>query len=129
MATDLLCWSKNQQYQKVPKLPNSAIYLTFIHQGKTSVKHGSYEPVWNEQIIFTEMFPPLCRRIKIQLRDNSVNDEIIGTHFLDLSLISNEGDKGKTKLSFMNPAIFSESSICRQTRCKESIFEGMKVED
>jgi len=59
------------------------------------VKHGSYEPVWNEQIIFTEMFPPLCRRMKIQLRENSVNEEIIGTHFLDLSLISNEGDKGK----------------------------------
>jgi hypothetical protein len=42
------------------------------------------------------MFPPLCRRIKIQLRDaNSVNDDVIGTHFIDLSKISNDGDKGK----------------------------------
>ncbi|GFS11452.1 otoferlin [Elysia marginata] len=41
------------------------------------------------------MFPPLCRRIKIQLRDSdSVNDDVIGTHFIDLSNISNEGEKG-----------------------------------
>ncbi|BFZ16669.1 hypothetical protein BsWGS_19709 [Bradybaena similaris] len=65
------------------------------HKGKTSVKKGCYEPVWNEQVVFTEMFPPLCRRIRIQLRDsNSVNDDIIGTFFLDLSTISNEGEKG-----------------------------------
>jgi Ca2+-dependent lipid-binding protein len=64
-------------------------------QGKTTVKKGSYEPVWNEQIIFTEMFPPLCRRIKIQLRDSdSVNDDVIGTHFVDLAKISNDGEKG-----------------------------------
>ncbi|KAK2155006.1 hypothetical protein LSH36_251g03021 [Paralvinella palmiformis] len=63
---------------------------------KTSVKKGSYEPIWNEQIVFTEMFPPLCRRIKVQLRDSdSVNDDIIGTHFIDLAKISNEGEKGK----------------------------------
>jgi len=41
------------------------------------------------------MFPPLCRRIKIQLRDNdSVNGDVIGTHFIDLSKISNDGEKG-----------------------------------
>jgi Ca2+-dependent lipid-binding protein len=39
-------------------------------QGRTSVKKNSYSPVWNEQIVFTEMFPPLCQRIKIQLREN-----------------------------------------------------------
>ncbi|KFV55604.1 Otoferlin, partial [Tyto alba] len=52
----------------------------------------SYEPLWNEQIIFTEMFPPLCKRIKIQIRDSDkVNDVAIGTHFIDLRKISNEG--------------------------------------
>ena len=65
-------------------------------KGKTSVRKNSYEPVWNEQIVFTEMFPPLCRRIKIQLRDNdSVNGDVIGTHFIDLSKISNDGEKGR----------------------------------
>jgi hypothetical protein len=42
------------------------------------------------------MFPPLCQRIKIQLRESdAVGDTVIGTHFLDLSSISNDGDKGK----------------------------------
>lgn len=41
------------------------------------------------------MFPPLCRRIKIQLLDDSVNDDVIGTHFIDLTKISNEGEKGR----------------------------------
>ncbi|KAG8548819.1 hypothetical protein GDO81_024059, partial [Engystomops pustulosus] len=63
--------------------------------GKTSVQKSSYEPMWNEQIIFTEMFPPLCKRMKIQIRDSDkVNDVAIGTHFIDLRKISNEGDKG-----------------------------------
>ncbi|XP_059472296.1 otoferlin isoform X4 [Neocloeon triangulifer] len=63
--------------------------------GKTSVKKNCYAPVWNEQIVFSEMFPPLCQRIKIQLRDNDqVNNTIIGTHFIDLKTISNDGEKG-----------------------------------
>ena len=39
-------------------------------QGRTGVKRNSYSPAWNEQIVFTEMFPPLCQRIKIQLRES-----------------------------------------------------------
>lgn len=45
------------------------------------------------------MFPPLCQRIKIQLRDNDpVNDAVIGTHFIELAKIANEGEKGKQRL-------------------------------
>lgn len=65
-------------------------------QGKTSVRKSSYAPVWNEQIVFNEMFPPLCQRIKLQLRDNDpVNNTVIGTHFIDLKTIANDGDKGR----------------------------------
>ncbi|XP_034017505.1 otoferlin isoform X1 [Thalassophryne amazonica] len=64
-------------------------------KGKTSVQKSSYEPIWNEQVVFTELFPPLCKRIKIQIRDSDkVNDVAIGTHFIDLRKISNDGDKG-----------------------------------
>ncbi|TKS75594.1 Otoferlin Fer-1-like protein 2 [Collichthys lucidus] len=64
-------------------------------KGKTSVQKSSYEPIWNEQIVFTELFPPLCKRMKVQIRDSDkVNDVAIGTHFIDLRKISNEGDKG-----------------------------------
>ncbi|XP_032526397.2 otoferlin-like [Danaus plexippus] len=63
--------------------------------GCTSVKKNSYSPVWNEQIVFTEMFPPLCQRLKIQLKDDdAVHPGIIGTHFIDLQTISHEGDRG-----------------------------------
>lgn len=63
--------------------------------GKTTVKKASYAPVWNESIIFTEMFPPLCQRIKIQLRDaDPMKPSIIGTHYIDLKQISNDGEKG-----------------------------------
>ena len=45
------------------------------------------------------MFPPLCQRIKIQLRESAtVGDAVVGTHYLDLSSISNDGDKGKLLL-------------------------------
>ncbi|XP_023694974.1 otoferlin-like isoform X2 [Paramormyrops kingsleyae] len=65
------------------------------NKGKTSVQKSSYEPIWNEQIIFTEQFPPLCKRMKLQLRDSDkVNDVAIGTHFIDLQKIANDGEKG-----------------------------------
>lgn len=69
---------------------------TVLVQGKTTVQKSSYEPIWNEQVIFTELFPPLCKRIKVQIRDSDkVNDVAIGTHFIDLRKISNDGDKGQ----------------------------------
>ncbi|XP_041986381.1 otoferlin [Aricia agestis] len=63
--------------------------------GSTSVKKNNCAPMWNEQIVFSEMFPPLCQRIKVQLRDNDpVHPNIIGTHFIDLKTISHDGEKG-----------------------------------
>ncbi|XP_065364288.1 otoferlin-like [Calliphora vicina] len=63
--------------------------------GKTTVKKNAYAPVWNEQLVFTEMFPPLCQRIKIQLRDaDPMKPSIIGTHYIDLKQTSNDGEKG-----------------------------------
>lgn len=74
------------------------LYMYVCAQGKTTVQKGTYEPSWNEQVIFTEMFPPLCKRVKIQIRDSDkVNDVAIGTHFIDLRKISNDGDKGTVK--------------------------------
>ncbi|XP_066141603.1 otoferlin-like isoform X2 [Euwallacea fornicatus] len=65
--------------------------------GKTSVMKHNYTPVWNEQLVFTEMFPPLCQRIKIQLKgDDPIKPRVIGTYFIDLAAISNDGEKGFT---------------------------------
>ncbi|XP_051879497.1 fer-1-like protein 6 [Pristis pectinata] len=82
------------------------VAVTFFGQrGRTSVQKSCAEPVWNEQIIFKEMFPPLCRRVKIQVWDEgNVNDVVIGTHYIDLKKISNEQDGDKGFLPTFGPA-------------------------
>ena len=45
-------------------------------------------------LVFTELFPALCRRVQIQVRDGGMQNSVVGTHFLELSKISNSGDKG-----------------------------------
>ncbi|XP_067833416.1 fer-1-like protein 6 [Heptranchias perlo] len=82
------------------------VIVTFSGQrGRTSVQKSCAEPVWNEQIIFKEMFPPLCRRVKIQVWDEgNVNDVAIGTHYIDLKKISNEQDGDNGFLPTFGPA-------------------------
>ena len=55
--------------------PSLLMVFSSSSQGRTSVKKNSYNPVWNEQIVFTEMFPPLCQRIKIQGRTHGRTHE------------------------------------------------------
>ncbi|XP_066543887.1 fer-1-like protein 6 [Amia ocellicauda] len=82
------------------------VVVTFFNQtGRTSTQKNSADPVWNEQIVFKEMFPPLCRRLKIQVWDEgSVNDVTIGTHYIDLKKIANEQDGDKGFLPTFGPA-------------------------
>ncbi|NWH80590.1 FR1L4 protein, partial [Piaya cayana] len=64
-------------------------------QGETSVDTNTTEPEWNEQISFIEMFPPLARKIKIQVLDDAnVGDVAIATHYIDLQQISDPGRNG-----------------------------------
>ena len=60
--------------------------------GKTSVKANFTNPDWSEEIAFTELFPPLARRIRIHIRESS--GVVIATTFLDLSEISDNSDTG-----------------------------------
>ncbi|RLV92857.1 hypothetical protein DV515_00013628 [Chloebia gouldiae] len=64
-------------------------------QGETSVETNTTEPEWNEQISFVEMFPPLSRKIKVQVLDDaSVRDVAIATHYIDLQEISDPDRNG-----------------------------------
>uniref|UniRef100_A0A8C5MXF2 C2 domain-containing protein n=1 Tax=Leptobrachium leishanense TaxID=445787 RepID=A0A8C5MXF2_9ANUR len=73
--------------------------------GKTTAQKNCADPVWHEQIIFKEMFPPLCRRVKIQVWDEgSMNDVALATHFIDLKKISDEQDGDKGFLPTFGPA-------------------------
>nr|XP_057911951.1 otoferlin isoform X4 [Doryrhamphus excisus] len=96
MNTNIMANVKKALIGESRDLVDPYVQVHFSGQkGKTSVQKSSYEPIWNEQIIFTELFPPLCKRMKVQIRDSDkVNDVAIGTHFIDLRKISNDGDKG-----------------------------------
>nr|XP_036865380.1 otoferlin isoform X2 [Manis javanica] len=96
MNTSLMANVKKAFIGENKDLVDPYVQVFFAGQkGKTSVQKSSYEPLWNEQVIFTDLFPPLCKRIKVQIRDSDkVNDVAIGTHFIDLRKISNDGDKG-----------------------------------
>ncbi|XP_061750148.1 otoferlin-like [Nerophis ophidion] len=96
MNTSIMANVKKAFIGENKDLVDPYVQVQFAGQkGRTSVQKSCYEPIWNEQVVFTEMFPPLCKRMKIQIRDSDkVNDVAIGTHFLDLKKISNDGDKG-----------------------------------
>ena len=61
-------------------------------QGKTKVKKDSSNPDWSQQIIFTELFPPLVRTMRIHVRDN--NGTVIATTFLDLNVVADNSTEG-----------------------------------
>ncbi|NXW74738.1 FR1L4 protein, partial [Hirundo rustica] len=64
-------------------------------QGETSVETNTTEPEWNEQISFIEMFPPLSRKIKLQVLDDAnIGDVAIATHYIDLQEISDPDKNG-----------------------------------
>ncbi|XP_068580675.1 otoferlin isoform X14 [Cebidichthys violaceus] len=96
MNTNIMANVKKAFIGESRDLVDPYVQVQFAGQkGKTSVQKSSYEPIWNEQVVFTELFPPLCKRMKVQIRDSDkVNDVAIGTHFVDLRKISNDGDKG-----------------------------------
>ncbi|KAK3543542.1 hypothetical protein QTP70_023874, partial [Hemibagrus guttatus] len=82
------------------------VEVSFFGQvGRTSTQKSTADPVWNEQVVFKEMFPPLCQRLKIQLLDEgSMNDVAIGTHYIDLRRISNDQDGDNGFLPTFGPA-------------------------
>lgn len=66
-----------------------------VNQGETSVESNTNAPEWNEQVSFIEQFPPLARRIKVQILDDAnFGDVAVATHFLDLQQISNHNRNG-----------------------------------
>ncbi|CAG5085369.1 Oidioi.mRNA.OKI2018_I69.PAR.g10877.t1.cds [Oikopleura dioica] len=70
------------------------VEISFAGQKRRTSTEHTYEAQWNEMLQFTELFPALCQRVQIQVRNDGMQDSVIATHFLDMSKISNQGDKG-----------------------------------
>ncbi|XP_019510714.1 PREDICTED: fer-1-like protein 4 [Hipposideros armiger] len=69
------------------------VRVSFLgQQGETSVRGEVTAPEWNEQLSFVELFPPLTRGLRLQLRDDApLVDVALATHVLDLRQISHPG--------------------------------------
>ncbi|KAM9590431.1 fer-1-like protein 4 isoform 2-T2 [Trichechus inunguis] len=69
------------------------VRVSFLgQQGETSVRSEAVAPEWNEQLSFVELFPPLTRGLRLQLRDDApLFDVALATHVLDLRQISHPG--------------------------------------
>ncbi|KAM6147451.1 fer-1-like protein 4 [Erethizon dorsatum] len=69
------------------------VRVSFLgQQGETSVRSEAAAPEWNEQLSFVELFPPLTRGLRLQLRDDApLADVALATHVLDLRQISHPG--------------------------------------
>ncbi|XP_048205354.1 fer-1-like protein 4 [Perognathus longimembris pacificus] len=69
------------------------VRVSFLgQQGETSVRAQTTAPTWDEQLSFVELFPPLTRSLRLQLRDDApLEDAALATHVLDLRQISNAG--------------------------------------
>ncbi|XP_038313486.1 fer-1-like protein 4 isoform X1 [Canis lupus familiaris] len=79
------------QNQRV--LMDPYVRVSFLgQQGETSVRGQTAAPEWNEQLSFVELFPPLTRGLRLQLRDDApLVDVAVATHVLDLRQISHPG--------------------------------------
>nr|XP_045013191.1 fer-1-like protein 4 [Jaculus jaculus] len=71
--------------------PDPYVRVSFLgQQGETSVRGETAAPEWNEQLSFVELFPPLTRALRLQLRDDApLADAPLAAHALDLRLVSN----------------------------------------
>ncbi|XP_015525108.1 otoferlin [Neodiprion lecontei] len=75
---------------------NPYIQISFSSsKGRTSTEHNSFAPQFNERIIFREMFPPLCHRVRIAIKDKGCSGcrkSVVAYHILNLKKISSFGE-------------------------------------
>jgi len=91
MSTDTVGKIKGIIQGESRDLIDPYVEVTFCGQKRRTTTEKSYEAKWNEMLQFTELFPALSRRVQIQVRDDGMQNAVIGTHFLDLPKISNSG--------------------------------------
>ncbi|XP_030753550.1 otoferlin-like, partial [Sitophilus oryzae] len=71
--------------------PSTFVEITFAGSSvKTGIQKNNSNPVFNERLVLTDMFPPLCQRFRIDIRNDDFKKSIHSTHFLNLDNISSD---------------------------------------
>nr|CAD7406990.1 unnamed protein product [Timema cristinae] len=91
-VTGLLTPSTRLKKRGLDHLPDVTVIVTFAgFKGCTSLRRRNCAPVWNEALVFSDFFPPLCPGFRIHLMDKDV---VLASHHLALDTVSNEGPAG-----------------------------------
>lgn len=95
---------------KVNRILNHTLYLYFpfsskrynypvivVFQQTTREEWQTYRPHFNQKIIFNEMFPSLCQRVRIAIkhRVNTCRTCVVASYILNLAKIFHSGKYGK----------------------------------
>lgn len=60
----------------------------------TTVRKATPDPVYNERLTITDLFPPLCQRVKVELCFTGIKKTVHALHHLNLKHISNDAVEG-----------------------------------
>ncbi len=67
------------------------------------MKKFTYTPIWNQEIVFCDFFPPLTHTIRLCVRDwDALKDETIATHFIDLKKILDTSSESKALSPYLS---------------------------
>lgn len=70
-----------------------------------------------ENLQFIDMFPPLCNRIRVELRDSdTMSDDVIATHFIELSQIMDPGGDAEGRINIFYIYFVYLLMICLHSR-------------
>ncbi|KAL1517880.1 hypothetical protein ABEB36_001586 [Hypothenemus hampei] len=75
--------------------PSSQVVISFAGAiVSTTMRKTTQDPVFNERLTITDLFPPLCQRVKIEVCLDGFRKSILAVHFLNLKHISNDAVEG-----------------------------------
>ncbi|CAH1179264.1 unnamed protein product [Phaedon cochleariae] len=66
-----------------------------VLQGRTATQKHTASPEFNERLKIVDLFPPLCQRMKIEIRfGDTMKKKVISVKYINLKSISNDKDEG-----------------------------------
>ncbi|CAL8093929.1 unnamed protein product [Calicophoron daubneyi] len=64
------------------------------YTAKTKVKRYESSPTWNQELVFSNYYPPLSHALRINVKNAGVKGELIATRLIDLNYLMERGSNG-----------------------------------